>query len=72
MSANLSIDAARFSSRAWKQALRGTDTVWPQQFEAWLSELAMKICVNPTFESEFALTQDRHEKWTSVECINRT
>jgi len=60
INANSSIDAAHFRSRLWKQSLRGLDTVLAGQFEAWLSELAMRINVNPTFE--FVLVQDEHEK----------
>ncbi len=60
MGANSSIDAACFRSRPWKHMLRGLDTVLAWQFEACLSELVMKIKVNPTFE--FVLVQDEHEK----------
>jgi hypothetical protein len=60
MNVNSSIAAARFRSRPWKHALRGLDTVLAQQFEAYLSELVVKIKVNPTFE--FVLVEDGHEK----------
>ncbi len=59
MNADSSIAAAGFRSRSWKQGLREPQTALDRQFDEWLSELAMRSNLNPTFK--FGLVQREHE-----------